>query len=246
MPRKNTPKSKLFQQYEREYKRIQQAIRRQTKLGYFVPDELKPVQPSKIGKVTSKDVKRLTKLTPQAIRKKSIYVDQTTGESFEGLDIVKKRRKAIQHTKKDKKTKPRKPKPTEQEYAPPKENSLNVQIIDDITELLDRWQPTSCWKPSWVERKTTYVVTLRDLWEATLMKEGTYEVAYRLENNADYYYRLIDRVIHGSDSVMEDEMNLSEIIRFLINRPLTAEESDMYTTQAMDYIRDTLIGDSFG
>lgn len=103
MPINTNPKSKWYNQYSKEYRRITQAIRRQKKLGYFVPEEVKPTKPSNMQTIRKSDVQRLIKLTPTKIRKKSIYVDAGTGEAFPNLDIVKsrnrKKHKKSTHTK---------------------------------------------------------------------------------------------------------------------------------------------------
>lgn len=122
MPIKNTPRSKLVEQYTKEYKRISQAIRRQEKLGYTIPDEIRPVKPSEMPKIRKTDVQRLIRLTPQKIRKSSWYTDpQGYGETVYGLDIVKSRHKAkpskakAPTSKTKKKRKPKKPIPPPQE-----------------------------------------------------------------------------------------------------------------------------------
>lgn len=92
MPKNTSPKSKWYSQYSKEYRRITQAIRRQEKLGYFVPEEVKPTKPSEIKTIRKSDVQRLIKLTPTKIRKKSIYVDADTGEAFPHLDIKSRSR----------------------------------------------------------------------------------------------------------------------------------------------------------
>lgn len=275
MSNKNTPNSTLFQQYEREYKRIQQAIRRQIKLGYAVPEELKPIPPTKVEKVTAKDVERLIKLTPQAIRKKSTYVDPHTGEVFEGLDIVKSHHKAKPSTAKVKERKPRKPKQiqqpteskrkrkrkgeegqekqtkrkkkqkqTEPEYAPPKENTLNMQIIDTINQLLAEFDAAPYWRGSFLERKYSNYHKISALWQETLATEGEYEVAFRLENNATEFIRLVERLLYASDSTIEDDFNMSRFVELLIGRALTAYESDHYTEIAREAAMDALRGEN--
>lgn len=257
-----TPKNEWEVQYEREYKRITQAIRRQKKLGYFVPEDVKPLPPSKVKVISPTLVEKLIDLTPKEIRKQSVWVDQETGEAHQGLDIVKSRHTAKPSTTNITETKGRRKKkqiqePTQRKSrkkkkkepentAPPKENNLNMQIVDSITEMIERWQPSQHWNTLWLERKTTIYITIRDKWFETLNKEGAYQVAYRMENNALLYNHMVDRLIHGSDDAVEDSINLNTFITFLTNETLTAEESDAYSTYAMEYIRDSLMGDSFG
>ena len=256
-----TPKTELEQQYEREYKRITQAIRRQEKLGYFVPEAVKPTPPSKVKVMAPSKIDELIKLTPKEIRKKSVWVDQDTGEAHQGLDIVNSHHKAKpstakisqhNHEIKQKEIAPqvqrkkRKIKKKPEDTAPPIENNFNMQIIDDITNMLRDWTPASYWNTSYTLHKATMRETIMDKWLTAIEREGAYQLAYRLENKAEYYRRTVDRVIHFSDSPFEDSMNLNEIITFLTGQALTAEESDRYASQAYDRIRDSIIGDSFG
>lgn len=138
MTRKNTPRSKWIEQYTKEYKRISQAIRRQEKLGYTIPDEIRPVKPSEMPKIRKTDVQRLIRLTPQKIRKSSWYTDpQGTGETFYGLDVVKSHHKAKPSkektpiSKSKKKSKPKKPIPTPQESE-----ELDIFWYDDDIDLV--------------------------------------------------------------------------------------------------------------
>lgn len=108
MPKNTNPKSKWYEQYTKEYRRITQAIRRQEKLGYFIPEEVKPIKPSEMSTIRKSDVQRLINLTPKKIRKQSAYVDTDTGEPFPGLDIVKSHHKAKPSKAKSKQTKPKK------------------------------------------------------------------------------------------------------------------------------------------
>lgn len=65
------------QEYMKERKRIQQAISREKKSGYIVPESLLPDIPKRITKAS---INRLKKITPKTIRSKSELVDFTTGE----------------------------------------------------------------------------------------------------------------------------------------------------------------------
>ena len=94
MPKKNTPNGNPIEQYKREYTRIQQAIYRQKKLGYVVPENLIPVAPRNISNVTPKMLSDMASLTPKKIRQNSYWVDSSTGETFYGHDVVKSHHKA--------------------------------------------------------------------------------------------------------------------------------------------------------
>ena len=282
MSNKNTPMSEWEHQYKREYNRIIQAINRQKKLGYFVPEEVHPIKPSKKKTITPEDVERLIEITPKKIRKSSIYIDKETGEGFQGLDVVKshhvakpseakvrqtrtqkldepsvpqpkqvqpKINKTKQETKKQStRTKPDKqpkesftpPKPS----VPPKERSLNAQIIDTINSMLSEWQPAPYWRASFLQRKTENYHKILAIWNETIETEGEHEVAYRLESNATELLRLLERLLYSSDSTVEDDFNLSRFIELLIGRALTAFESDAYSELAREAALDSLRGEN--
>lgn len=65
------------QEYMKERRRIQQAISREKKSGYIVPESLLPDIPKRITKAS---INRLKKITPKTIISKSELVDFTTGE----------------------------------------------------------------------------------------------------------------------------------------------------------------------
>lgn len=68
-------------EYKKNRRRIKQAINRLEKRGYIVPENILPKIPKRI---TNASVRRLEKINLDFIYKKSIFVDVTTGELFEG------------------------------------------------------------------------------------------------------------------------------------------------------------------
>lgn len=248
MPNNYTPKNEWEKQYEREYRRIRQAIIRQIKLGYHVPEKLIPQKPSKVKNVTQEDVKKLIELTPKEIRKNSVYIDTETGEAFNGLDVVNShhtakpsRAKISKNNKKIKTHKKRGGQPTKN-TAPPKENTLNMQIIDDVSAMLKEWQPAPYWHASFLQRKTENYYKISAIWSEVLETEGEYEVAYRLESNASEITKLIERLLYSSDSSVDDDFNMGRFIELLIGRPLSAFESDEYNEMARESAIESIRG----
>ena len=147
MPRNSTPKSKWYEQYSKEYKRISQAIRRQEKLGYTIPDEVRPVKPSEMHSIRKSDVQRLINLTPKKIRKSSWYTDpQGDGETFYGLDVVKSHHKAKpSKAKTPKSTTKKKRKPKKQHTPKPQPQELDTfwygDDIDYVPETQRQYYP---------------------------------------------------------------------------------------------------------
>lgn len=69
-------------EYNKNRRRIKQAINRLEKRGYIVPENTLPKIPKRI---TNASVRRLEKINLDFIYKKSRFVDVTTGEIFEGI-----------------------------------------------------------------------------------------------------------------------------------------------------------------
>lgn len=251
MSKRNTPKGELFEQYEREYRRIQQAIRRQEKLGYYIPEDLKPIKPSKVKNVTQSDINRLIELTPKEIRKNSVYVDPSTGEVYEGLDVVKSHHTAKASVARVRQKSDPKPKQItastrrkRRTKIPPKENNLNLQIIDDIKRMIESFEPRVYWSDSFklgkYQKRSMIDIMLYD----EIREHGEYAVAHRLEQNATELIALVERILYDSDSRDADNFNMSRFVELLIGRPLTQDESDMYSEMAQDYAMDALRGEN--
>ena len=68
-------------EYNKNRRRIKQAIKRLEKRGYIVPENILPKIPKRI---TNASVRRLEKINLDFIYKKSRFLDVTTGELFEG------------------------------------------------------------------------------------------------------------------------------------------------------------------
>ena len=74
-------KSVLRQQYDRNRKRIINFIRRAESRGFYFEEDVLPPIPKRI---TKQSVQRLEKLNPEALYKKSFWVDLETGETMSG------------------------------------------------------------------------------------------------------------------------------------------------------------------
>lgn len=68
-------------EYNKNRRRIKQAIKRLEKRGYIIPENILPKIPKRI---TNASVRRLEKINLDFIYKKSRFLDVTTGELFEG------------------------------------------------------------------------------------------------------------------------------------------------------------------
>lgn len=77
-------------EYNKQVKRLKQAIRRAEKRGYIVPDNVIPKKPKRI---TKKSVERLKKITTKEIYSKSERLDIETGELIPG-EVARKQEKS--------------------------------------------------------------------------------------------------------------------------------------------------------
>lgn len=80
--------SKYLKEYNKEVRRLKQAIRRAEKQGYIVPESIIPQRPKTI---TQASIRRLEKITPEKIRQKS---------DFQALEAVTDKSKDKEQRKK--------------------------------------------------------------------------------------------------------------------------------------------------
>ena len=93
----STNPEQLKQQYTKEYKRIMQAVKRQQKMGYIVPENVRLIAPPSKAEITEKSVEKLTKLTPNYIR--------SISETDEKTVVPKQRKSGTQEKTKSRKSK---------------------------------------------------------------------------------------------------------------------------------------------
>lgn len=87
---KRKKRSPIQQEYYKERRRIQRAIKRIEARGYIAEYEL-PKEPKKI---TRASIRRLKRIKPEDIYKKSVKLNQETGEIIPGLEARRAERKA--------------------------------------------------------------------------------------------------------------------------------------------------------
>lgn len=75
MPKRK--KSATEKEYSKQRRRLQQAIARAKKQGYIFPENILPDKPKRITKAS---VRRLAKITPEALRQKGEFLIEETGE----------------------------------------------------------------------------------------------------------------------------------------------------------------------
>ena len=74
---KRNKQTKNQKEYQKERRRLLQAVRRAEKQGYIFPEDIVPKLPKR---VTKKQLKNIQKIKPKQLYKKAIFVYQETGE----------------------------------------------------------------------------------------------------------------------------------------------------------------------
>ena len=83
--RKLTNKQKsLRAEYNKQRNRIKQFVNRRSKQGFLIDESIIPQTVTQKGKITSRDIQRLKKITPEKIYAKSVFLDYETGEVVGG------------------------------------------------------------------------------------------------------------------------------------------------------------------
>lgn len=104
MAKKKKRVSAVVNEYRKQRNRVRRFIKRNEKRGFVFKESVLPSIPKKITKAS---VRRLAKLTPEELYKKSSYVSRETGEIIEQSEARKMLRKAsakkAQETRKKKK-----------------------------------------------------------------------------------------------------------------------------------------------
>lgn len=201
--RKQTEAEKL---YAKQLKRIKQFIRRAEKRGYVFKEDIIPQKPKKVTKAS---VRKLEKLTPEKLYKKSLYVEESTGEIKEAQKRLKEERKqrAIKAAKtrkqrqKDRRNWTKEDADKHREQLPSEGKEVFRNIIDDFVSRLQI-------DTSWVGRKRRRPVALQETIRSqslllTLINQqialfGEEEIGNRLQANSDKLSELITIVLWDS------------------------------------------------
>lgn len=183
--KKKRAKSPVERAYAAEVRRIKQFIRRAEKRRYIISDNILPKKPKRI---TAASVRRLSRIRPETIYKKSMYAGPLSyGEIIPAEKARKLEKKAA--AQKAKETRKRNKEERERQKKPPitpggsggevpEETSEDTTlfdrvVIDNFFSRLDKFQFGTCYK---------YLIT----WMRKLIREnGEHEVALMLQAGAE-------------------------------------------------------------
>ena len=119
--------SKYLKEYNKEIRRLKQAIRRAEKQGYIVPESIIPQRPKTI---TQGSIRRLAKITPEKIRQKS---------DFQALQAVTDKSKDKEQRKKINKKSKESLKKIQENEEFRKEFSIGEILYRKILDLCDKY-----------------------------------------------------------------------------------------------------------
>lgn len=200
--RKQTETEKL---YSKQLKRIKQFIRRAEKRGFIFKEDIIPQKPKKVTKAS---VRKLEKLTPEKLYKKSLYVEESTGE----IEEAQKRRKEERKQRARKAVKTRKERQKQRrswsfkdaeknrEQLPSEGKEVFKNIIDDFVSRLQI-------DTSWVRKRRRPVALQETIRSQSILLSlinqqialfGEEEIGNRLQANSDKLSELITIVLWDS------------------------------------------------
>lgn len=201
--RKQTEAEKL---YSKQLKRIKQFIRRAEKRGFVFEEDIIPQKPKKVTKAS---VRKLEKLTPEKLYKKSLYLEESTGE----IEEAQKRRKEERKQSARKAVKTRKQRQKDRrnwtkEDAEKKRGQLPVEGNESLRNTIDDFVSRLQIDTSWVGRKRRRPVALQETIRSqsvllTLINQqiaffGEEKIGNRLQANADKLSELLTIVLWDS------------------------------------------------
>lgn len=124
--------------YQKERRRLLQAVRRAEKQGYIFPEDVVPKLPKR---VTKKRLEKIQKIKPKQLYKKAVFVYQETGEIVHAEQRKQEvKQEAIKKAKETRKRKKKISIPSVPTYYPT--ISIIDTIRDRISELTRETKPT--------------------------------------------------------------------------------------------------------
>lgn len=176
--------------YQKERRRLLQAVRRAEKQGYIFPEDVVPELPKR---VTKKRLEELQKTKPKQLYKKAEFVYQETGE----IVPAEQRKQEVKQEgiRKAKETRKRKKK-IRTDNVPPYYPTISIidTIRDRISELTREAKP-----PVPIEVRKNELLSIFDD-TVTLFEDNIEEVENYLEANESEIAELLNVISYDSDA----------------------------------------------
>lgn len=183
--KKRTENQKAFQ---KERRRLLQAIRRAEKQGYIFPEDIVPELPKR---VTKKQIEKIQKIKPKQLYKKAVFVYQETGEIVPAEQRKQEvKQEAIRKAKETRKKKTRTP------YVPTYYPTISIidTIRDRISELTRESKP-----PIPIENRKNGLLAIFDD-NVTLFSDNITEYEHYLEAHESEIAELLNVISYDSNA----------------------------------------------
>lgn len=220
---KKQKQSEAEKLYAKQLKRIKQFIRRAEKRGFIFEEDVIPQKPKKVTKAS---VRKLEKLTPEKLYKKSLYLEESTGE----IEVAQKRRKEErkQSAKKAAKTRKERQKARRnwtKEDAEKHRDQLPNGGKESFRNVIDEYVSRLQIDTSWLGKKRRRPVALQETIRSqgiliALINQqigiyGEEEIGNRLQANTDKIDELISIVLWDSkaEAIQSATKVLAEVIQ---------------------------------
>jgi hypothetical protein len=213
---KQTPPEK---EYKKQLARIKRFIKSAEKRGYQFSQSVIPDRPKRI---TRASVRRLAKITPQELYKKSTFTN-ASGELVSGAEGRRIERSLA--AKKGARTKKAKKTDTSgitKAGSPP---SIIDSVLSAVEDLIARFPDGNEW-PNWQyglhERHKN---VLQRMLDTQIMLFGRATVAIRLQNSTADIVDMAERIIYGDSKDEAFQADIGWFAQILKGDNLTAEEA---------------------
>lgn len=188
--KKKTKNQKAFQ---KERRRLLQAVRRAEKQGYIFPEDVVPTLPKR---VTKKQLEKIQATKPSDLYKMAQYVYEETGE----IVPAEQRKQEVKQQGIVKAKATRKKKAKQPKIAVPKEYYPTISIIDTIRDRIDELQREA--KPPVVisHRKNELLIIFDDTVTFYEMNDSLSEYEDYLKEHESEIADLLNVISYDSDS----------------------------------------------
>ena len=221
---KRKKKTENQKAYQKERRRLLQAIRRAEKQGYIFPEDIVPEVPKK---VTKKQLEKIQKTKPKQLYKKAEFVYKETGEVVPAEQRKQEvKQEAIRKAKETRKRKKKISIPSVPTYYPT--ISIIDTIRDRISELTREAKP-----PIPIEnRKNELLAIFED--NLTLYSDNIIEYEHYLEEHESEIADLLNVISYDSNAEQVSASFIS-LGRILNTKSLSMSQAENLSTMAEYY-----------
>ena len=192
-------KTELQKLYQKQRRRLQQAVRRGIKQGYIFNEDVIPSLPKR---VTKKALKKIENTKPEDLYKKAIWLDTETGEIIPAPEKRKERR-----------SRKKKKEPVEVSVTYPK-----ISLIDTLKARIEDMTAPQVFQ-SGKKGKIEYPIENRKNYLLQIIDDsydfyGDEYLPY-LEQNSEEIFDLIDAVMYKASNTEEIDATFARLGRLL-------------------------------